>query len=162
MTLVANFVFRIPIFGYLVRLCGGQPASRDAALQQLRDGGVVILAPGGVREGMTTTSEDYALHWYGKQGFAELAARAGCPLVPMFTRNVRELFLVLGGDSNFVKRLYSLTRLPFTPFVGPMLLPLTTVLGPSLPHEPSTSISAAAERATEALQRLMLGQRRSS
>ena len=160
MTLVADFVFRIPIFGYIVRLCGGQPASREAALRQLRDGGVVILAPGGVREGMTTTSEDYALRWYGKQGFAELAARAGAPLVPMFTRNVRELFLVLGGNSDLVKWLYSLTRLPFTPFIGPMLLPLTSVLGPPLPHEPSASISAAAERATEALQALMLSQRR--
>ena len=161
MTLVADFVFRIPIFGYIVRLCGGQPASREAALRQLRDGGVVILAPGGVREGMTTTSDDYALRWYGKQGFAELAARAGVPLVPMFTRNVRELFLVLGGNSDLVKRLYSLTRLPFTPFVGPMLLPLTSVLGPALPHEPGASISAAAGRATEALQALMLSQRRS-
>ena len=110
---------------------------------------------------MTTTAEDYALRWYGKQGFAELADRAGCPLVPMFTRNVRELFLVLGGGSALVKRLYRLTRLPFTPFIGPMLLPLTTVLGPMLlPHEPSTSASATAERATDALQALMLSQRR--
>jgi 1-acyl-sn-glycerol-3-phosphate acyltransferase len=160
MTLVADFVFRIPVFGYLVRLCGGQPASHEAALRQLRDGGIVILAPGGVREGMATSAEDYALRWYGKQGFAEVAARVGAPLVPMFTRNVRELFLVLGGNSDLVKRLYSLTRLPFTPFVGPMLLPLTTVLGPPLPHEPGASVSAAAERAAEALQALMLRERR--
>ena len=106
------------------------------------------------------TSVLFTLGRYGKQGFAEVAARVGAPLVPMFTRNVRELFLVLGGNSDLVKRLYSLTRLPFTPFVGPMLLPLTTVLGPPLPHEPGASVSAAAERAAEALQALMLKERR--
>lgn len=104
---------------------------------------------------MTSTREDYETRWYGKQGFAELAQQACCPLVPMFTRNVRELFLVLGGNSRLVQRLYRLTRLPFTPFVGPMLLPLTTVLGKPLPHVPDMDNATAARRAMEALQSLM-------
>lgn len=104
---------------------------------------------------VTTTSEDYALRWYGKQGFAELAELAGVPLVPMFTRNIRELFLVVGGSSRLVQRLYKLTRLPFTPFIGPMLLPLTTVLGQPLPHVPGMSTSMAAKQAMEALQDLI-------
>jgi hypothetical protein len=36
----------------------------------------VLVAPGGVREAMTTTAEDYALRWYGKTGYAQIAQMA--------------------------------------------------------------------------------------
>ena len=127
-SLVADFVFRIPIFGYLVRACGGVPAWSAAALAALQAGRIVVVAPGGVREAMTTAADDYVLRWYGKQGFAEVARAAGVPIIPMFTRNVREVFLVLGGSLPFVQKLYKLTRLPFTPFIGPLPVPLTSII----------------------------------
>lgn len=155
-TLVANFVFRLPLFGWLVRLCGGVPASRANALKALREQGLVIVAPGGVREAMLPTSDDYKLTWFGRQGFAETAMRAAAPIIPMATRNVRELFLVLGGDWPLVQRLYQMTKLPFTPFVGPLLLPLTTLLGEPLPHDPCASSEELAERVRGAMRALLL------
>ena len=134
-TLVANFVFRLPLFGWLVRQCGGVPASRRNALTALLNGDLVIVAPGGVREAMLPTRDDYKLSWFGRQGFAETAITAAVPIIPMATRNVRELFLVLGGDWPVIQRLYSWTKLPFTPFIGPWLLPLTTLVGEPLPAD---------------------------
>ena len=155
-SLVADFVFRIPFFGYLCRACGGVPASRTRALEALKAGGLVIVAPGGVREAMTSSAEDYVLRWYGKQGFAEIAAAARVPIIPMFTRNVREVFLVLGGSLPLIQRLYKHTRLPFTPFVGPLPMPLTSVLGAPIPHVDGRAASEVAHLVRESLQSLMV------
>jgi 1-acyl-sn-glycerol-3-phosphate acyltransferase len=155
-TLVADFVFRIPIFGYLVRCCGGCPASRRAALEALSKGGLVLVAPGGVREGITTSAEDYVLRWFGKVGFAEMSARTGSPIVPIFTRRIREVFLVLGGSLPLVQWLYKLTRLPFTPFIGPLPQALTTIVGqPLAPGPCGGDAKQLAAKAVDALTALM-------
>ena len=154
-TLCADFVFRIPLFGYLCRVCGAVPASRENAMAALRAGAIVVVAPGGVREGMATSAEDYLLRWYGKTGFAEIAHEAKVAIVPMFTRNVREVFLVLGGSLPLVQKLYRLTRLPFTPFIGPLPVPLTSVLGEPLQHVDGTAAADIAKRVREALQALI-------
>ena len=158
-TLVADFVFRIPLFSYLVRACGGVPAGRKAALAALREGGLVIVAPGGVREAMTTSADDYTPMWYGKSGFAEVAQLSGAPILPLFTRNIREVFLVLGGANRLVQRLYKLTRLPFTPFVGPLPQPLTTVVGELIASRADgVSAKELAARVVRALEALMRAQ----
>ena len=105
---------------------------------------------------MGTSSDDYSLAWAGRKGFAELASAAGVTLVPMFTRNIRECFLVLGGNWPLVQRLYKATKLPFTPFVGPLPIPLTTVLGTPIPHVAGAPIESIARQAVYALQMLML------
>ena len=154
-TLCADFVFQIPVFGYLCRMCGAVPASRENAMAALRAGAIVVVAPGGVREAMATSAEDYLLRWYGKTGFAEIAHEAKVAIVPMFTRNVREVFLVLGGSLPLVQKLYRLTRLPFTPFIGPLPVPLTSVLGEPLPHVDGMTAADIAKRVREALQALI-------
>ena len=151
-TLVADFVFRIPIFGYLVRCCNGVPASRRRALKALGEGGLVLVAPGGVREAITTSAEDYVLRWFGKVGFAEMSAQSCSPIVPIFTRGIREVFLVLGGSLPLVQKLYRLTRLPFTPFIGPLPQALTTIVG--APLEPSPSGADAKQLAAQAMEAL--------
>ena len=154
-TLAADFVFKIPLFGYFCRLCGGAPAGRKVALRALELGGLVLVAPGGVREAITTSAEDYAPRWYGKKGFAEIARRAQAPIVPLFTQNMREVFLVLGGSIPLVQRLYRLTKLPFTPFFGPIPVPLTTVAGAPIAHDERRSAADTAEVVRLALAALM-------
>jgi 1-acyl-sn-glycerol-3-phosphate acyltransferase len=153
MTLAADFVFKIPFLGWLASTCGAAPAGREAALRQLNAGGIVVVAPGGIREAMAPSAADYDPRktFFGKRGFAELAQSAGVALVPMFTRNIRECFLVLGGENKLVQRLYSLTKLPFTPFFGPLPVPLTTVLGAPLAHQDGATTEAVARRAVDAL-----------
>ena len=154
-TLVADFVFRVPLFSYFVRACGGVPAGRAAALRALNDGRLVIVAPGGVREAMTSSALDYTPCWYGKSGFAEVAQQAGAPIIPLFTRNIREVFLVLGGSLGVVQRLYRWTRLPFTPFVGPLPQPLTSIVGEAVEADPSVSAQELAARVKMGLELLM-------
>ena len=68
-------------------------------------GGLLVVAPGGVREAMTTTAEDNVVRWFGRSGFAEVARRTGAPIFPVFTKRMRDVFLVLGGGLPFVQRL---------------------------------------------------------
>ena len=118
MVMVADFVFKIPFVGWMVKLGGGVPASRGTALEHLKKGGLLIVAPGGVAEAMTPASADYKLLW-DRSGFAEVARQASAPIFPIFTRNIREVFLVLFGGNSWIQWLYKKTKLPFTPFIGP-------------------------------------------
>ena len=155
MVMVANFVFKVPFLGWMVRLGGGVPANRESALAHLKAGGLLVVAPGGVREAMTPTVTDYRLLWE-RSGFAEVARQAGSvPIFPMFTRNIREVFLVIGGGVPFIKWLYRVTKLPFTPFLGPFLLPLTSYVGEALRYSADASKETVARAAKNALQGLM-------
>ncbi len=154
-TLAADFVFRLPLFGYFAQLCGAAPAGRKVALEALKAGGLVVVAPGGVREAMTTSAEDYAVRWFGKKGFAEVAHAVGAPIVPLFTRHIREVFLVLGGSFKFVQALYKYTRLPFTPFLGPIPVPLTTEAGAPVMHNSQRTPADTADVVRGALAALM-------
>eukprot|EP00947_MAST-08B_sp_MAST-8B-sp1_P005217 g5217.t1 len=155
MTCVADFVFKVPFLSWMVKVGNGIPANRKQTLEELRKGGLVIVAPGGVREAMTTTAEDYALRWYGKEGFADIARQTGATVVPMFTRNIREVFLVLGGGNKLVQRLYKLTKLPFTLPVWFGFVPLTTVLGKPIKPAPGQTTAQIATKVGDALQNLM-------
>lgn len=153
--MVADFVFDVPFLSYAVTLGGGVPAGREAAIACLKRGGLLIVSPGGVREAMTTTLEDYTVKWSGRSGFAVVAQLARAPIIPMFSRNIRDLFLVFGGDNAFVARLYRLTKLPFTPFIGPVLLPITSFVGKALPYDAAATTKEVVSRAHTALQSLI-------
>lgn len=88
------------------------PGPRDRVVQVLRNGDLVSVAPGGVREAFF--SENYSVVWGKRQGFAKAALEAkvvrklGCkndychriecklflqqPIIPVFTENIREAF----------------------------------------------------------------------
>ena len=115
-----------------------------------------MVAPGGVREAMTTTAEDNIVRWFGRSGFAEVARRAKAPIFPVFTKRMRDVFLVLGGGLSIVQKLYEMTKLPFTPFIGPFIVKLTTLIGEPVVVDSASSRKEIAERARDALQQLML------
>ena len=92
---------------------------------------------------------------FGRKGFAEVAQLAQVPIVPLFTRNIRELFLVMGSNTPLIAALYKLTKFPFTPFIGPVPLPLTTVLGTSPPFDVTKTATQVASDAQAAMRRLI-------
>ena len=155
-TMVADFVMNIPILGWIIRIGGGVPADPKVAIEHLKKGGLLIVAPGGVREAMTPTISDYNILWGKRSGFATIARDAGAKIIPMFTQNIREVFLVLGGENKFIQWLYDKTKLPFTFFVGPFLLPLTTMFGaPIGPFGKNVSSETISKASQAALQLLM-------
>eukprot|EP00966_Prymnesium_polylepis_P202243 4685478-Prymnesium_polylepis.1 len=200
-------------------LRGGRADGSGGVRVACRDG----CRPGGRRGG---GRGGMGARWDGRRG---LEPRV--PIVPLFTRNVRELFLVLGANkcaatprvllhtpplisphpplppsqtlppsrsnrlralpwaytytgratiatplpsrrgltpyrppvaslqplccSPLVTWLYNLTKLPFTPFLGPVPLPLTSALGPQLPFDAAKSAADVANEAEEAMRGLI-------
>eukprot|EP00656_Telonema_subtile_P027427 TRINITY_DN29514_c0_g1_i2.p1 TRINITY_DN29514_c0_g1~~TRINITY_DN29514_c0_g1_i2.p1 ORF type:complete len:343 (-),score=46.14 TRINITY_DN29514_c0_g1_i2:54-1082(-) len=107
--LAADFVFQIPIFGYVARRVGGVPADRGAAMRLLQEGHVVLVSPGGVSEALAGATKDYMLQWGERKGFAEIALAANVPVIPMFTRNIRHVFITFLASTRVVQYLYHLS-----------------------------------------------------
>lgn len=152
----ADFVSYIPLLGYIAPICGGVPASRHAALKALQEGGLVLVSPGGVKESIAGSTEDYHLAWNGRQGFAEMAMEANCPVVPMFTQNIRHVFVTFLASTRLVQWLYEVTKLPFAFFLGPFPVPLTTYFGDLITPEASMTAKEMATRVADAIQALMV------
>ncbi len=72
-----------------LRKWGIMPASRANAIAAMRQGGAVIVFPGGDREVFRPTSEQGKVDLAGRHGFVDTALRAGVPIVP---------FVSIGGQ----------------------------------------------------------------
>jgi len=65
------------------------------------------------------------------------ALRTRCPVIPMFTVNIREAFRTVGIFRNSLfQRLYQKTRLPLVPIYGGLPVKLRTVVGPPVDYDP--------------------------
>ena len=56
--------------------------------------------------------------WKSRTGFAKIALSSKCPVIPMFTENVRESFRAVSLFRPFFEWLYKLTKLPLVPLYG--------------------------------------------
>ncbi|XP_062507030.1 monoacylglycerol/Diacylglycerol O-acyltransferase-like isoform X2 [Corticium candelabrum] len=71
-----RFLFRCWGLGPFLQLCGVIPGTRDQALQCLKSGSLLCIAPGGVREALFSGKE-YEILWGQRSGFAQVAIAAG-------------------------------------------------------------------------------------
>jgi len=85
------------------------------------------------------------------------ALRTGCPVIPMFTVNIREAFRTVGLFRNSLfRRLYQKTRLPLVPIYGGLPVKLRTVVGEPVEYDPMTcSAEELRDRCRLAIQQLI-------
>lgn len=134
--LVDRWLLKTPGLSWLTRAVGGIEGHYESALQVLREGHVVGVSPGGVREAISGRRNNYKLVWGQRRGFARLAVEAQVPVIPGFTQNVESLYHAPFAGRPLFQKLYEKTRLPLVPIVGlgplPFPVPLTTWLGEPL------------------------------
>uniref|UniRef100_A0A8C3PQM9 Phospholipid/glycerol acyltransferase domain-containing protein n=1 Tax=Calidris pygmaea TaxID=425635 RepID=A0A8C3PQM9_9CHAR len=70
-----HFVFRLPGLKLLLEVTGVMPGSREECLIALKNGHLVSVSPGGVREALFS-DESYQLMWGNRKGFAQVALDA--------------------------------------------------------------------------------------
>ena len=125
---------RTPILGWIRRNVNAIPATAEHALDALAHGESLLIFPGGTRELYGPRDQ---LQWHGRSGFADIAIRAGAPVVP---------FAIVGADRQHPAR-FSLGRrsIWLPPF--PLPVALDFVFGRPLPPPVSgpPSRTAAAE-----------------
>lgn len=68
------FLVHIPGLEKFFKFWGCFPGPRDKVVEILRDGELVSVAPGGVREALFSTN--YSILWGERQGFAKAALEA--------------------------------------------------------------------------------------
>lgn len=151
--------YPVPGFNWLFRTLGTIPGRREDAVTLLRDGHLVGVYPGGVREAFAGASSKYQLHWERRVGFAHVALAAQVPIVPTFTENVEELYKAPFSDSKPVQELFAQAGLPITPVVGLGVLPfpvrLRVWIGPKIWPQPGDTPELLAQRTQSALQDLI-------
>ncbi|MCB0363800.1 MAG: acyltransferase family protein [Bdellovibrionaceae bacterium] len=154
-----NFLFKVPGLGWLVSALGGVPGDPDLAVKLLKEGNVVGVSPGGVREAISGADNDYKLMWGQRQGFARVALEAQVPIVPGFTRNVEGLYRAPFAGTDFIQNLYEKTRWPLVPILGVGALPfpvkLVSHIGKPIPYDPKDTPTTLVEKTRQALEVLI-------
>ena len=157
--LVDRWLLKTPGLRWLTKAVGGIEGHREEALRLLKEGHLIGVAPGGVKEAIKGSSKNYQLVWGKRKGFAELALAAQCPIVPGFTENVESLYKAPGVGHSFFQNLYHKTKWPIIPLVGlgplPFPVKLTTWLGEPIYPEANETAEQLAERTKQAIEKLI-------
>ncbi|MEE6463959.1 hypothetical protein FKM82_006115 [Ascaphus truei] len=148
-----HFLFKIPGFKPLLDVFSVIHGPKEECVRALRNGHLLAIAPGGVREAIFS-DESYVIVWGNRKGFAQVAIDAQVPIIPMFTQNVREGFRSLGSLSVF-RWLYERFKFPFVPVYGGFPVKFRTYLGDPIPYNPNVTAAELAEKAKCAIQFLI-------
>ncbi|XP_076329592.1 DGAT1/2-independent enzyme synthesizing storage lipids isoform X2 [Tachypleus tridentatus] len=112
-----RFLFKIPGWGLLMEVFHVFTGSVQTCSQVVQEGHLVAIAPGGVLEAQFG-DENYNLLWGRRTGFAKVAIQTQCPVIPVFTKNVREAFRSISIGRSWLRKLYDKTKLPVVPIYG--------------------------------------------
>lgn len=76
-----RYMFKIPVVRDLVSNYGFIEGSQSNAARLLRDGELVLVAPGGMREALKPSSKKYQLDIADRKGFAKLSIHTQSPVI---------------------------------------------------------------------------------
>ncbi|WP_051942929.1 1-acyl-sn-glycerol-3-phosphate acyltransferase [Streptacidiphilus rugosus] len=131
--LVHDLLLRAPGVGDGLRRLGALPAGMDSGLAGLKDGGAVLVYPGGDREACRPWRERGRVDLGGHSGFVRLALQAGVPVVPVVAHGGHDVVVIL-SRGEVTARLLGLGRLRLKVFPWTLGLPLG--VAPVLPQVP--------------------------
>ncbi|XP_064363605.1 DGAT1/2-independent enzyme synthesizing storage lipids-like isoform X2 [Dromaius novaehollandiae] len=148
-----HFIFRLPGLKLFLGVIGIMPGTRENCLKALKDGSLVSISPGGLREALFG-DENYQLMWGNRKGFAQVAIDAKVPIIPMYTQNIREGYMAC-KERRFLRWLYENTRLPVTLPYGGLPVKLRTYIGEPIPYDPNVTAEELVEKTKTAVQALI-------
>ncbi|XP_070603855.1 DGAT1/2-independent enzyme synthesizing storage lipids-like [Erythrolamprus reginae] len=149
-----HFVFSIPGIKLLIDVFRVLPGSQEECRKVLENGGLVVISPGGVREAMFS-DENYTIMWNNRKGFAQVAIDAKVPIIPVFTRNIRENIRVVGAQIKLSRTIYEYFRLPPALLYGNFPVKLQTYFGDPIPFDSKVTAEELTQKAKDALQCLI-------
>jgi len=152
-SIVDNFVLKFPGLAKFFAYWGSFPGPRTLMVKFLKEGEIVSVAPGGLREALF--SHKYNLVWGERCGFAKAAIEANVPILPMFTENCRQAFNYIGQKSSLLRRIYEKFRLPFMVIYGGFPVKMTTYIGQPITWKPGQTASELANETKKAMQSMI-------
>ncbi|KAI1713940.1 acyltransferase domain-containing protein [Ditylenchus destructor] len=127
-----KFVFKMPGWGKICKVFCITPGTIEDCVATLNEGHLLIIAPGGVREALFSSSATYQIMWGKRLGFAKVVLGANVPAIPIFTENCRDAFRTPRWGRKIFRILYEKTRLPVCPIYGGFPVKMITHLGPPI------------------------------
>ncbi|XP_072898344.1 DGAT1/2-independent enzyme synthesizing storage lipids isoform X4 [Hemitrygon akajei] len=140
-------------FKLLLEVFSVMHGPQEECVKALKNGHLLAISPGGVREALFS-DETYRIFWRRRKGFAQVAIDAQVPIIPMFTRNIREGFRIF-GCFGICKWLYEKFKWPFVPIYGGFPVKFCTYLGDPIPYDPNITAAELADKAKQAVQNLI-------
>jgi 1-acyl-sn-glycerol-3-phosphate acyltransferase len=121
--LIDHAFYKFPGLGELMEGLGCILGHPDNAKTLLKNGELLYIAPGGMRESLRPSSERYQIRWNRRKGFARLAIETGSPVVLAACPRADDIYTVY--DSKATKWIYKQFRLPFfvAHGIGPTAIP---------------------------------------
>lgn len=80
-SLADHLFYRVPYLSQVVEAIGAREGNRENAKDLLKQGEIVCVAPGGMREALRPSSQRYQLRWEKRRGFAQIAIETGSPII---------------------------------------------------------------------------------
>lgn len=118
-----SLIFRIPwLVPYAHQLCLIE-GKRDKAIELLKDGQIVAVGPGGMRESLRSSRRRYEIDWEGREGFLWTSLLTGAPIVLAACPNADRIFTLY--DNPVTRFAYEQFKVPVPVFrgLGPTLIP---------------------------------------
>ncbi|MBF6175215.1 1-acyl-sn-glycerol-3-phosphate acyltransferase [Nocardia blacklockiae] len=132
--LAHEILLRAPVLGDALRGLGALPASREAATAGIKDGGAVLVYPGGDWEACRPWTDRGRIDFADRRGFIRLAMELGVPVIPAVANGGHDaIFIVSRGERT--ARLLRLDKL-LRAKVFPYTLGVPFGLAPVLPQIP--------------------------
>lgn len=125
---VDNFLFKFPWYKSYSECMLTFPGTVDSCVDILKEGNLLMIAPGGTYEGQFG-DKTYKMLWRNRLGFAKVALQAGVDIIPFFSTNIQEAYRPVGIFEKFWEKIYLKTRLPIAPLFGGFPVKIQTYVG---------------------------------
>ncbi|XP_054840514.1 transmembrane protein 68-like isoform X2 [Eublepharis macularius] len=152
-SVVDHFLYMAPGLKMLLSIMNLIRGSKEECLKILKNGNLLGISPGGVREALFS-DKSYKLLWGNRTGFAQLAIDAKVAIIPMFTENIRDGYRTF-GDIWPLRWLYERTRLPLVPIYGFFPVKFRTYIGEPIPYDPNVTSEELAKKTKIAIEALI-------
>ncbi len=90
--LTDHIIFNVPFLREFFLSVGIIDGNRENALKVLRKGGLLMVMPGGAREGIKRPEDKYKLNWEGRSGFIKIAQESGSPIILSFCYGIDDIY----------------------------------------------------------------------
>lgn len=124
-----KFIFKIPGWSAICKVFSITAGTVEECTKELKEGNLLCIAPGGVREALFSDPNVYDILWGKRLGFARVVINARTPVIPMFTENCRESFRTPEWGRSFFRWVYERTKMPLCPIYGGFPVKMVTHLG---------------------------------
>lgn len=117
-----DLMFKVPGLAKPLREIGFISGRREVVMEKLRQGEMIGIAPGGMKESLRSSQHRYEFDWSSRKGFAHVAMKAGVPVLPAVCPQADHIYTVY--ENPLTPWVYRHFKVPIPFFTGRALSPL--------------------------------------